>query len=65
MLSSKSYENGVFDGLGWIEGKVKKLKRFKKRYLIQVGIMVILKETPFIKNLEKKINLKSKCLFCS
>ena len=61
MLSSKSYENGVFDGLGWIEGKVKKIEKIQKNLKIpHMGWnnLVILKETPFIKNLEKKINLK-------
>ena len=57
MLSSKSYENGVFDGLGWIEGKVKKIEKIQKNLKIpHMGWnnLVILKETPFIKNLEKK-----------
>ena len=61
MLSTKSYENGVFDGLGWIEGEVKKIEKIEKNLKIpHMGWnnLIILKETQFIKNLKKKINLK-------
>ena len=59
MLASKGYENGVLEGLGWVSGKVKKLKKTKQ--IIKIPHMgwnnlKIEKDSTFL----KKLNLKTR-----
>ncbi len=60
MLSSRGFENGVFKGLNWIKGDVKKIKKSSESLKIpHMGwnSIFVLKETDFIKKLKNKINL--------
>ena len=60
MLATIGYENGVFSGLNWIKGEVKKIKpRVKKLKIPHMGWneLEFKKETNFIKELRKKTNL--------
>ncbi len=61
MMASKGFENGEFKGLGWIGGEVHKLNSTSKNLKIpHMGWnnLNIKKETKFIKNLKKKINVQ-------
>ena len=61
MMSSKSYEKGVHDGLNWIPGDVKKIETNKNSLKIpHMGWnkLILKKENGFIKKLKKKIDLK-------
>ena len=61
MMASKSFENGEFNGLDWISGEVHKLSPTSKNLKIpHMGWnnLNLKKETNFIKNLKKKINVQ-------
>jgi len=62
MLASKGYENGVLEGLGWISGKVKKLKKTKQ--IIKIPHMgwnnlKMEKDSIFLKKLNLKTQLSN------
>ncbi len=59
MLATRGYEHGTFQGLGWIEGEVKKIIKKKDLKIPHMGWnnVSIKKETPFVKKLKTKVNL--------
>ena len=60
MLSSQGFENGIFKGLNWIEGDVKKIKKSDKNLKIpHMGwnSISVKRETNFTKKLMNKIDL--------
>ena len=60
MLSSRGFENGVFKGLNWIKGDVKKIKKSSENLKIpHMGwnSICVIKETGFTKKLKNKIKL--------
>ena len=60
MLSSQGFENGIFKGLNWIKGDVKKIKKSDKNLRIpHMGwnSISVKRETNFTKKLMNKIDL--------
>ncbi len=60
MLSSQGFENGIFKGLNWIKGDVKKIKKSDKNLKIpHMGwnSISVKRETNFTKKLMNKIDL--------
>ena len=61
MLATHSFENGKFNGLNWVEGEVKKIKKTHERLKIpHMGWsnLELKKETAFIKKLKTKLEFE-------
>ena len=61
MLATRSFENGEFDGLNWIEGEVKKLDKTNEKLTIpHMGWsdLNLRKETIFTKKLKAKLKFE-------
>ena len=61
MLATHSFENGKFEGLNWIEGEVKRIKKTHERLKIpHMGWsnLKLKKETAFVKRLKIKLEFE-------